>query len=313
MEQRLTALEDTVDELQEEVRFLRSEVRSLRRERREAGSGDSLREEQASQGVSRGSDRDSVGSFSVVKPFNEDASRSRSEDPSQGALPSASRSPTPSPTAGARSTTSSRCQLSWLERESICEEIGHYIQRALLGDHRGPSGRDRIQLSSRVWLVFRDYEGLEYRPVRVCRTFGECRDLVKRGQDCGDSVFVGLPSDREACRVTAAAGFDWPSTHNWWTWWMGWTMVGLSWWRLALLWTGRAWFQRSTPLSFSPRRWGCQFSALWSQWWGINAWRRSLTWFGIGSPQRGCCRLSSLSSPPWWRWRAARWFSVGRL
>jgi hypothetical protein len=214
MEQRLTALEDTVDELQEEVRFLRSEVRSLRRERREAGSGDSLREEQASQGVSRGSDRDSVGSFSVVRPFNEDASRSRSEDPSQGALPSASRSPTPSPTAGARSTTSSRCQLSWLERESICEEIGHYIQRALLGDHRGPSGGDRIQLSSRVWLVFRDYEGLEYRPVRVCRTFGECRDLVKRGQDCGDSVFVGLPSDREACRVTAAAGFDWPSTHN---------------------------------------------------------------------------------------------------
>lgn len=104
--------------------------------------------------------------------------------------------------------------MTWLERESICDEIGLYIQRALLGDHRGPSGRDRIQLGSRVWLVFKDYEGLEYRPVRVCRTFSECRDLVKRGQDCGDSVFVGLPSDREACRVAAAAGFTWPTGRN---------------------------------------------------------------------------------------------------
>lgn len=214
MEQRLQDVEDTVDELKDEVRFLRSEVRALRRERRTAGDSDRLGEGRDSRGQSQASDRDSLGSFSVVRTFNEDASRSRTGEPEQVGYVSGARSPTPSATSVAGSSASTRCQLTWLERESICDEIGLYIQRALLGDHRGPSGRDRIPLSSWVWLVFRDYEGLEYRPVRVCRTFTECKDLVKRGQDCGDSVFVGLPSDREACRVTAAAGFVWPSGRN---------------------------------------------------------------------------------------------------
>ena len=222
MEQRLASLEDTVDELQEEVRFLRSELRNLRRERR-GGEGSHShqgdRESQASFGSvrdsrdsidSRSGNPESAGSFSVVRAFNENASRSRSEE--LGAA-SGGRSPTLSSTSASRTGTvgSSRCALTWVQRESICDEIGAYILRSLEGGHRGPSGRDRIELPSRLWLVFRDYEGLEYRPVRVCRSFAECRDLVKRGSDCGDSVFVGLPSEREACRVTAAAGFTWPS------------------------------------------------------------------------------------------------------
>ena len=43
------------------------------------------------------------------------------------------------------------------------------------------------------------------------RQFGPCRGLVKRGPtDLGSSVFIGLPSEREAKIVVAAAGQVWP-------------------------------------------------------------------------------------------------------
>jgi hypothetical protein len=105
MEERLRDVEDTVDELQEEVRFLRSEVRALRRDRRTAGGSERVGEEGDSRGQSQASERDSLGSFSVVRSFNEDASRSRTGDPEQGGYVSGARSPTPSTTSAAVSTT----------------------------------------------------------------------------------------------------------------------------------------------------------------------------------------------------------------
>ena len=102
--------------------------------------------------------------------------------------------------------SSSRASQTWLEREIICDEIAEFIKRCLGGDYRGSSGRDRIHLPSKIWLVFKDYEGLEYRPVRVCRTWAACKELVKKAGSAGDSVFVGLPSEREACRVAGRSG-----------------------------------------------------------------------------------------------------------
>ena len=101
--------------------------------------------------------------------------------------------------------------LSWLEREAICDEIAAYVRRCLAGSHRGPSGRDRIQSPSRIWLVFKDFNGVLYQPVKVCRSWGECKALVKRNEDVGDSIFVGLPSEREACRVAGVSGVGWPA------------------------------------------------------------------------------------------------------
>lgn len=212
MEERLVSLEDTVEELKDELRFVKAELRALRREVRGDGlsSRGSVQEDQASLASVVSfpeSQRGSQGS-QVARSFNEHASRSRSDPVSQA--PAGSRSPTPS----THSAGSSRCPLSWLEREAICDEIGLFVRRALAGDHRGTSGRDRINLSSRIWLVFKDYEGLEYRPVLLCRTFAECREKVKRGEDTGESVFVGLPSEREACRVASSAGIAWPTAQQ---------------------------------------------------------------------------------------------------
>ena len=211
MERRVAILEDSVEELRDEVDFLKAEIRSLRRrlrdiptDRESVASGDPLRDSRDSR---RSVETGSEGSFSVVRDFDAGASRSRTDGPSPSFTPN-ERSPS---AADSRGPSCATCSLTWLERENICDRIAEYIRRALRGDHRGESGRDRIPLASRIWRVFRDFEGVVYQPVRVCRTFGECRALVKRGESCGDSVFVGLPSEREACRVAGVSGVGWPS------------------------------------------------------------------------------------------------------
>ena len=50
------------------------------------------------------------------------------------------------------------------EREQIAREIGLWLRRALDGRPRGPSGRDRIQLASRYYLVCRDIQGKVRNP-----------------------------------------------------------------------------------------------------------------------------------------------------
>ena len=105
------------------------------------------------------------------------------------------------------------CVLSWAQREAIADGVGKFLHRALSGDHRQSSGRDRIPLQSRLWVICRDYAGQIYTPVKVVRSWSSCRELCKpRGAPGapGDSVFVGLPSEREARRAVAAAGLVWP-------------------------------------------------------------------------------------------------------
>ena len=100
--------------------------------------------------------------------------------------------------------------MSWGEREAICDEIGEWFLRCLRGLHRGSSGRDRIPLSSRVWIVARDFDGFVYKPCQIYHSFSECKHLVKRGSECGESVFIGVPSEREARRIVAVAQLGWP-------------------------------------------------------------------------------------------------------
>lgn len=219
MERRVTELENLVDELSEEVRFLRGEVLRLRRllegsspgPDRGPGSlsssrggllGRSADLRDGGRDLSGGDSASDRDSFQLVsdrpgteRSFNADALRSRSGYSTPG---------------GRSSSGTSGCSLSWEEREAVCEEIAGWVRRCLQSNHRGASGRDRIHLSSRVWLVFRSFEGEVFDPVVVCRTFGACKQLVKRGEELGDSVFVGLPSDREARRVVSFAGANWP-------------------------------------------------------------------------------------------------------
>ena len=56
----------------------------------------------------------------------------------------------------------------------------------------------------RAWRVLHrmHWDGLYFD----CKVF-----LVKRGSSAGDSIFVGLPSEREARRVVHAATLRWPA------------------------------------------------------------------------------------------------------
>jgi hypothetical protein len=117
----------------------------------------------------------------------------------------------PAATLSSRDPSSSDRVLTWAERERICDEIALWILRALSGQHRGTSSRDQIPLSSRIWIVARDFQGRDCNPVQVFSSFSSCKEVVKRGSELGDSIFIGLPSQREAVRVVLAAGLTWPA------------------------------------------------------------------------------------------------------
>ena len=203
--------EGELQDLREEVEDLRAEVRRLRRglsELRQLVEGRSDSRESDSRPVSghpgkvRGSTYSGY-SGSSTSPDREGGALVVGATSAQQSLPVASVSPTtaPSPTS-----------LTWLQREQICDEIGRFLARAIGGSFRGPSGRDKINLPSRIWIIARDYAGQIYTPVKVVRTWSSCKVLIKpNNHECGDSVFVGLPSEREARRVVAAAELDWPA------------------------------------------------------------------------------------------------------
>ena len=114
------------------------------------------------------------------------------------------------PVSGSSSSAPASGQ-SWAERERICVEIGHFLTRSLAGGHRGNSGRDKLKLASRLYLVIRDFSGaVTTRPVRVVTKFSEVKELCAKGNYWGDSIFVGLPSQREGRLVCETAGFGWP-------------------------------------------------------------------------------------------------------
>jgi len=68
---------------------------------------------------------------------------------------------------------------AWIEREEICDRIGHFLSQCLQGAHRGSSGRELLPNSNRIWIVVRDFEGLIYTPVRVFRNWTPAKWLVK--------------------------------------------------------------------------------------------------------------------------------------
>ena len=210
MEPRLSHLEDLVSGLCDEVVSLRGRLGQLTREVR---GGEEAESESVRPRPSRARPASSgVGSYSVIEEEEEERSIGYSPSPSFVASASPTPSARPAPTTPSLSATSPGARLpqTWAEREEICDGIAAFLVRALRGENRGPSGRERLVLSSRIWIVARSIDGEEFRPLRVFRSFAGCKALVKRGQDCGESVFVGLPSEREARRVAAISGLGWP-------------------------------------------------------------------------------------------------------
>ncbi len=197
-----------IEILKEELASLRSEVDRLRRSLvgLRAGSSSSAPPTPPRSESYPHSD----GSYSQV----EEASHigSESESRVEGSPSPAPRSPTPLQSSSA--TSGSGLPLNWRQREEICDQIGLWIGRCLRGENRGTSGRDRNPLASRIWLVVRDIEGIHYNPPLLFRSFTAARPYVKRGSECGDAVFVGLPSEREAVRVVGIAGLHWSGVYQ---------------------------------------------------------------------------------------------------
>ena len=194
MNSELRSLKAEVSDLRDEVETLRGELVKVRRAVSDIrlGAVDPIRE----------SAEESEDSYSVVSEYPPSSAAAGGAYSTAGSVvnrPSTSASPSPP------------CVLSWREREEIADQIGHFIARSVSGQHRGLSGREKVPLASRLWVVVRDYAGQIYSPVKVVRSWSSAKLLVKRGQDCGDSIFVGFASEREGRRAIAVAGLNWPS------------------------------------------------------------------------------------------------------
>lgn len=198
MNSELRSLRAEVSDLRDELELLRSEVSRLRRSLADIRLGVGACEPVAEYSG------ESEDSYSVVSEYPaSSAPRSLAEGyTTSGSL--VNRASTPSVAAGPP------CVLSWKAREDIADEIGSFIARSVAGHHRGPSGREKVPLASRLWVVVRDYAGQIYSPVKVVRSWSSAKILVKKGQDCGDSIFVGFASEREGRRAIAVAGLEWP-------------------------------------------------------------------------------------------------------
>ena len=113
--------------------------------------------------------------------------------------------------ASAASSSSGYTDSDGLVRTEAAEETGRYFLRCLEGSRRGLSGRERVKLGNRVYVLIRDINGVGDDPVRVIYTYSELKPLVSRGSTFGDSIFAGFASKWEARIAVATAGFRWPA------------------------------------------------------------------------------------------------------
>ena len=171
MSSKVTASDPVLQRLERELAALRLEVETLQ-SRLEAVEGAAA--------------RDSFSEFSVVTETPQQISSAPSSD----------------------NRAAGYCVGS--AREEICRSIGRWLRRALSGLPRGPSGRDKIGLGSRYYLVCRDIAGNDYNPPLFFASWRAAKDLCFQAGEPVDSVFIGLPTKTEALICVEAAGLEVP-------------------------------------------------------------------------------------------------------
>ncbi|CAE7648407.1 Cdk10, partial [Symbiodinium necroappetens] len=87
----------------------------------------------------------------------------------------------------------------------VADDIGAYIQRCLSGNNRGSSGRERVNLANRIYVIARDAAGNLYDPVRVENTWRDTQPLVTAEEEEGE---LGLDLRRYALATPAGPDFD---------------------------------------------------------------------------------------------------------
>ena len=110
---------------------------------------------------------------------------------------------TGSAAAAASALSSERLQASRL--------IGAWIKRCLRSEPRGLSGREKIALASKFYVVVHGFDLVIYNPPKVFASWSEAKALTHHLGQPGDSIFVGVPSRAEVRAVLAAAELEIPA------------------------------------------------------------------------------------------------------
>ena len=96
-------------------------------------------------------------------------------------------------------------------RNQILKQIGLWIRRALAGNRRGLSGREKIPQANQYYLVVKDFSGRVHDPPLFFRAWSSAKPYCQQSGQFGDSIFVGLPSQAEVRIAVRAAGLDLPA------------------------------------------------------------------------------------------------------
>ena len=140
------------------------------------------------EGEGEGADRASLGSYEAVT----------------------SRNPPSDSASGLSSTRPSTAEVlvgDTTARADLARQIGAFLRRCREGLPRGSSGRDRLRLQNRYYIILADYEGVFLPEPIFTSGFAEVRRICKRGADAGASVFVGLATQWEAKLALESGGF----------------------------------------------------------------------------------------------------------
>ena len=95
-------------------------------------------------------------------------------------------------------------------RAALARENGKFLRRCLNGEPRGTSGRDRLALQNRCYIVLADYFGHRLQETAFFSAFQPVKELCKRGPDCGSSIFLGFATRGEAKAACQEAGVSIP-------------------------------------------------------------------------------------------------------
>lgn len=101
------------------------------------------------------------------------------------------------------------------ERVEAAKQTGAFFRKLLAGGPGGESGRGRVKLQNRIYVVVKSIRGEKFNPVRVFNRFSDARELVTfsgQGSEFGDSIFAGFASAWEGKNAVAEAGLDWPAS-----------------------------------------------------------------------------------------------------
>ena len=115
--------------------------------------------------------------FEVVGVAPSVAAGSQSFTPARRTSHTSTTSPNPAPNLASHPEPEGQDP----ERREVVVEIGRFLDRACRGEHRGTSGRDRVSLAFRYYIVLAGYDGVVFEQAQIYSKFAQVKNICKRG------------------------------------------------------------------------------------------------------------------------------------